>query len=523
MKVKITYNGKLLSEILAREGTDESGFWKPVAEEIFRHKYPEPGEICIETEDHRTAIIKVEEEDGRISLKPDKCHIWFSPSLYGVKKLRKVDLETGSHVFYDIVPNNMGPRTIDVGARFGQTGAKNAGADIVSGAFVLKRPYQTWFYWFKYFALLAAGYDDMTDEMYDEEEEIAELQKMFGDPDDIPLSDEDDLVLRVNDFFVKRARQSVSETINVDWLSNKLPFNRRMVNSAWKAWNKFKGVHTAETANEVIAKLIKVTDVSFEDGKSKKKLSDFLVPEVDDPEEQKKLIEKRIDEWETFIRSMEGVLPAQTEKNGEKIKVVSPFGNISMKAADEKETERIRKKFRIQPEYSFKYIQVDAPDFRERFDAYIKAKGIEVTDEFIHGSSTANWKSIIMNGLLLNPDAPIHGKAFGHGIYTARDFYKSLGYTDFNGSKWAHGEQDVGVIGVYRAAYGKPFIPKNGEFGEKCKSIVEKGGYNCLDYKSQYGRFMMDEIIFYQEPALYLEGLIVFCNKGAEDAIKWAA
>ena len=88
MEVKISYNGSLLIEILTREDADESSFWKPIAEEICRHEFTEPGEICIETEDHRTATIKVEEEDGRIGLKPGKCHIWFSPSLYGVKKLR---------------------------------------------------------------------------------------------------------------------------------------------------------------------------------------------------------------------------------------------------------------------------------------------------------------------------------------------------------------------------------------------------------------------------------------------------
>lgn len=204
----------------------------------------------------------------------------------------------------------------------------------MSGAFVLKRTYQPWFYWFKYYALLRAGYDDLTDEMYDEDEEVAELMKMFGDPEDLPVSEEDDLVLRVDDFLTKRARQAVSEAINVDWLSSKLPFNRRMVASAWKAWNKFKDVHTADAANEVIAKLIKVTDVSFEEGKSKKKLSDFLVPKVDDPKKQDELISEKIDWWESFINSMEANLPVQTEKNGQKVKVVSPFGNITMKAAD---------------------------------------------------------------------------------------------------------------------------------------------------------------------------------------------
>ena len=525
MDVKIIYKG---NETHIEAGTaSEEEFWKPVSDEVGKLEFDEPGKVYIETEDYRAASIEVvADEGGGFRAKPGKNMIWFPPSLYGVKKLRKIDPETGAHVFYDIVPNNMGERTVDVGARYGQTGGSNAGADMVSGAFVLKRPFPSWFYWVKYSLLVKAGYIDMTDEVYDEDEEVAELMALFGDPDDMPEPDEDDLVLRINEFLEERARQTISEHMNVEWLSNKLPFNRTQVNSAWRAWNKFKGATTAKAANEIILKLIAVTDVSFKEGKSKKKVSDFLVPEVKDPAEQEKLISRRIDEWETVIRSMEAVLPLPAEKKGEeKKKVVSPFGNITMAAADEEETERIRKKFRIQPEFSFKYVKVDAPDFKARQDAYLEKNGIDKLDEFIHGSSTANWKSIIVNGLVLNPDAPIHGKAFGQGIYTARDFIKSLGYTDFNGSKWAHGSQDVGIIGVYRAAYGKPFFPKNGESGPKCKDIVEKGGYNCFDYRARDGRsgFVMDEIIFYQEPALCLEGLIVFCNKGNEEVLKFAA
>lgn len=47
--------------------------------------------------------------------------------------------------------------------------------------------------------------------------------------------------------------------------------------------------------------------------------------------------------------------------------------------------------------------------------------------------------SIFTNGLMVNaPYAPVTGKAFGNGLYTANVYEKSFNYTyDWRSSKWA--------------------------------------------------------------------------------------
>ena len=514
MNVKILYGGSSIHVEANEENV--STFWKDVAKKLFEIEFHESGMICIETENPgQTAEITVNVENGKSTFSPARNNIFMKYTLFEVKKLRMIDAETGAHVFYDIVPNNMGDTTCNIGARYGQTGGTTVGADLVEGAYVLRSPYQPWFYWVKYYDLLRRGYIDYTDDIYDADEEESRFRAMFDD-EAVPVSEE--VVLTVYEFLQARAKEYLSDQMNVEWLSNKPPFNRRQIASSWKAWGKFSGCFTAKEANKVVEKLLAITDVSFKEGKSKKTVKDFMVKEYNDPKEQAQAIADAADQWESTILAMEAVLPPPAEVGKEKKKIVSPFGNITMTPAGKKETEKVLKKFRASGEYSYRYVKVDAPDFRERQEKYCEAKGITEMELFIHGSRVQNWISIIRNGLLLNPDAIITGKAYGNGIYTARDFKKSLGYTSFAGSKWAGGNQNIGVIGVYRTAYGKPLIDGS-VHGTACEAAVKKGGYNCLDAKAGISSFRMDEIVFYEEEALCLEGLIFFAKKDDDDAL----
>ena len=311
------------------------------------------------------------------------------------------------------------------------------------------------------------------------------------------------MVLRINEFLEKESKNCLAQ-LNIDFVSSRLPFNHKQVASAWREWKKFRYCVRAKEANEVIVKLLAITNASFKDGKKKKTVSSFLVKESD-PDTEMKEIERAVDQWESIICSMEAVLPLKTEKGKEK-KKTSPFGNIGMRMATGEETAGWLEKFRAPSDLAYRVVNVDAPDFMERTDKYASEKGITKFDHFIHGSSTPNWKSLIMKGPLLYPDAPIHGKAYDIGVYTARDLVKSLGYTSLEGSIWAYGDQPVGVIGIYRAAYGKPLYP-DGKSGQYRKLVLE-GGYGCLDARAEYSGYRMDEIVFYEEAALALVGLI---------------
>lgn len=496
-KVIVFWDGG--STQMALSGDREEDLWKPVGEIAGKLAGDnKSGTVTVVVDDREAAQLIL--ENGAVRSGDNKIRL--KRSCYGVKKLRKIDPETGAHQFYDLVPNNMGPRTLDVGARFGQTGGTNAGADMVEGAFVLKSPMPSWMYWPKYHQLLGNGYTDYTDDIYDEDEEIRKLEALFG-PDDVPVSDEDDLVLRINEFLEKESKNCLAQ-LNIDFVSSRLPFNHKQVASAWREWKKFRYCVRAKEANEVIVKLLAITNASFKDGKKKKTVSSFLVKESD-PDTEMKEIERAVDQWESIICSMEAVLPLKTEKGKEK-KKTSPFGNIGMRMATGEETAGWLEKFRAPSDLAYRVVNVDAPDFMERTDKYASEKGITEFDHFIHGSSTPNWKSLIMKGPLLYPDAPIHGKAYDIGVYTARDLVKSLGYTSLEGSIWAYGDQPVGVIGIYRAAVGKPLYP-DGKSGQYRKLVLE-GGYGCLDAKAEYSGYRMDEIVFYEEAALALVGLI---------------
>lgn len=506
MNVQVKWNGG--SARLTLAGNTEEELWKQIggiAGAASRNKGNDLITVIVDGKDAAQVIV----ENGTV--KPGDNKIRLRKSRYPVRKLRKIDPETGAHQFYDLIPNNMGPRTIDVGARFGQTGGTNAGADMVEGAFVLKSPMPSWMYWSKYYQLLENGYKDYTDDIYDEEEDIRRLEGLFDDA--VPVSDEDELILRINEFFEGEAKKCLSQ-LNIDFLSSRLPFNRTQVNSAWREWKKFGQCLRAKDANELITKLLAITNASFKDENGKKKaLSSFYIRESD-PKTEMEEIGKAAENWEAIINSMEAVLPLKAEKGK---KVVSPFGNIEMKMASPEEKKYWLEKFRAPADLVYRIVNVNAPDFLERTETYAKAKGIGEAgfDYFIHGSRTENWKSLTVKGPLIHADAIQTGKAYDWGIYTARDLVKSLGYTSFEGSKWAHGDQPIGVIGIYRCVYGKPYFPTLGRHGIGYRDAVIKGGYNCLDARVKYSGYRMDEIVFYEEPAMCLVGLIFIANDEA--------
>ena len=497
--VRVTWNGGSTRFSLA--GNTEEELWKPVGQiagAAARNKGNDMITVIVDDRDTAQVIV----ENGTV--KPGDNKIRLRKSRYPVRKLRKIDPETGAHQFYDLVPNNMGPRTMDVGARFGQTGGTNAGADMVEGAFVLKKPMPSWMYWAKYHQLLENGYADYTDDIYDEEEEIRQLEKMFEGT--TPASDEDELVLKINDFFEGASKNCLAQ-LNIDFLSSRLPFNYTQVNSAWREWKKFGQCLRAKDANEIISKLLAITNASFKDENGKKKsLSSFYIRESD-PNTEKQAIEKASERWESIINSMEAVLPLKMEKGK---KVVSPFGNIEMEMATHEEKERWLKKFRAPRDLAYRVVNVNAPDFLERTQKYAEEKGITVFDYFVHGSPNPNWKSLIVKGPLIYADAPIHGKAYDYGVYTGRHFQKSRGYSSLAGAKWTHGNKPVGIMGIYWAAYGRPLYP-NGKSGQYRKLVLE-GGYDCLDAKAEYSGYRMDEVVFYEEAALALVGLIFFAE-----------
>ncbi|KAK8188158.1 uncharacterized protein BKA78DRAFT_373721 [Phyllosticta capitalensis] len=79
-----------------------------------------------------------------------------------------------------------------------------------------------------------------------------------------------------------------------------------------------------------------------------------------------------------------------------------------------------------------------APDKERRFVQSVQKIKAKIPTMFAwHGSPLQNWHSIIRDGL--NYDQVVHGRAYGDGIYFARDANTSIGYSGSNRSIVARG------------------------------------------------------------------------------------
>ena len=493
-------------EVPSDKAKEESALWQKAGEAVFqllskRELQPEDMIVISDEAGNLAEIYCRLEKDGTWSFKPVKNDIYLETSHYERKMLRKIDEEQNIHLFYDLIPNNMGYMTIDVGARYGTIGEK--GLNRIEDGEVLRPPMPSWMYWIQYAKLIAEGYQDMTDSLFDKDDDPVE--KLFDDTQKQAKKQTSAAIVLAE--HLRNAAVNALQDFQIDFLSNRLPWNRVQLKSCRKLYDSLHTCGSIAEMNEVLKKLIAIIGPTF-DRKKGVTVASFLIATKSTEKEQKEEIAKKVELWEGYINAMEAVLGKPKSKNAEEN--VSPFGNISVEYADQETTDRILKEFRAKPNMDYTVYEIKAPDFRKRFDTYCKEKGITDIRELIHGSRTENWTSIIMNGLLLNPNAPITGKAYGYGIYTARDFNKSFGYTNFRGSRWANGEANTGYIGVYDTAYGKPYFPQGvGDYQKE----VENGGYNCLDARASYSGFCMDEIVFYREEALCIKYLIEFSDK----------
>lgn len=191
-------------------------------------------------------------------------------------------------------------------------------------------------------------------------------------------------------------------------------------------------------------------------------------------------------------------------KGGEADKTILETLGISIRPETEEEAEDTKRFLKEQADKYLRSWRVENARTKNEFDRYIKKEKLsdeKGVDYLFHGSKHQNWWSIITNGLLLNPDAQITGKAYGQGTYFAPDAIKSLGYTSRMGAKYADGGMDTGFMGIYRVATGNRY---DGHLGcdrtlnyKKLQQI--QPGAHCTWAEYRYSGFMMDEVIVYQE------------------------
>lgn len=150
---------------------------------------------------------------------------------------------------------------------------------------------------------------------------------------------------------------------------------------------------------------------------------------------------------------------------------------------------------------------------RKAFDEWRHNHGLPRTKMLWHGSRNENWASILSDGLVLHPRAKVTGKMFGSGIYFATSAKKSYNYTSANGSYWAGGKSDTGLMAMFECSYGNPYdVRSNAGFTNSFgydNLRRKRGGYDCVH--AHAGEALRnDEIVFYRPEQTDIRYLVTF-------------
>ena len=128
---------------------------------------------------------------------------------------------------------------------------------------------------------------------------------------------------------------------------------------------------------------------------------------------------------------------------------------------------------------------------------------------YFHGSRNENWLNILLTGLVLNPNAIITGKMFGHGLYFAPRARKSIGYTSLDGAVWTHGNSKDGFLAIYKVAMKNPYHIyeyKNSDSHLTQQILAKQNKYSTFAHKGK--SLLNDECIVYDETACTIEYLL---------------
>lgn len=143
----------------------------------------------------------------------------------------------------------------------------------------------------------------------------------------------------------------------------------------------------------------------------------------------------------------------------------------------------------------------------EAYQNYLKEKHIDTTRLLWHGSNTANFLSIITNGLLLSKAA--YGM-FGLGLYTAPEVDKARGYTSVSNSRWRNGTEPTALLAIFETAIGDNPVHINTYQGGLSSLHAHDSRLHGKDvvWAHKGASLMRDEIIFYNEDALSIRYLV---------------
>ena len=450
-------------------------FWKDVAINIFQNPEFElsKGEIAISTDcDYveykvleRGSFIKegVKYPSIHLSLIDDSCSI----SEHNAEEcyLVCVNSDSNNYKFYHMKPSLNGIE-VEYG-RIGETSGRYAPRRV-------KEPYPLEQFWILYYEKLSKGYVDMSDTYLGKEHKASNEEKVDTS------NANGELYSLLKGFATRYVEENL---ISSRVTETQVKEARKLVNKLGKYSQK--PTYFNNTLKELVA--LSPRSVRYVSSLFAKSKEDF-----------KEIVERE----ESLVSAMEG-MSTQSYSGG------FPNPRFEIYYTTDKQKEDVMK--RISSELKGKVAQiyrvVDTAQ-KERFDKYCEKYGITNIKQFWHGSRNENWLSVAMNGLKLNPNAQITGKMYGQGIYTAPSSMKSWNYTSYNGTYWANGRSNTGIMGLYATAYGNPLNIDSGARNYTQRELLSKGCH-CLHARGG-SVLRADEVVFYHEDALLLQYLVVF-------------
>jgi len=150
---------------------------------------------------------------------------------------------------------------------------------------------------------------------------------------------------------------------------------------------------------------------------------------------------------------------------------------------------------------------------QQKFDKHLTGVSNKYTLEMFHGSRNENWLNIINTGLVIRPTGAVHtGSMFGDGIYGADDADKSIGYCSTRGSRWANGNDDEALLGIFDFHLGNQYHTANSDSRLSKAKLKSLGNYDStFGHKGggKYGGYLRkNEFIVYDADQVTIKYLI---------------
>ena len=452
------------------------------------------------------------------------------PSRLPWKLLKKIDDAHNIYNQYEMIPHDLGNRTMSFSESAGRIGAIQTDINRIKLSNYQNNPI---LFWIKYYDKLAEGYVDFTDMSEQNLPDAPVLGQHRSKNKATIVQQVMTPAMELYQTLLKAAEEFVVEQLEPGLLEQKAPFTEIQIEKAREIWNSLGKSKNVEQFNSKIKKILALAPRRI-DAYHGQTVKSYLARAVDDPDEQKQIFADIIDREDALIQSMEAILLSRKAAKPHEV-VSKVFEGIEIEDATPEEIDYIKNTmFTDDAVHSQQLVNHIRRVWKVRntrqdkmFAEYCANRDIgpdkeKQTKMLFHGSRTQNWISIINTSLMLNPNAQINGKCFGNGIYFAPSAHKSFCYTSARWCSNVHSTDmdcsTFGYMGVFETAYGKSV--DSAIVTSETQEWMDQNRYDCLHYHAGSATnkvgLARDEIVFYHEGAMAIRYLLEFSENVVE-------